>query len=73
MLADLSGRAVTVPGHDEHVAAGACVLAAAALAGTEPAAITTTWDLGTGTTVEPDPGVDRDTIRAAYAAARARG
>jgi xylulokinase len=73
VLADLSGRVVTIPGHEEHVAAGACVLAAAALAAADPGEVAATWQLGTGTTVDPDTSVDRDAIRAAYAAARARG
>jgi xylulokinase len=59
VVADLSGRAVTVPEGDEHVALGACVQAAAALAGVSPLDVASTWRLGTGELVEPDPRVDR--------------
>jgi xylulokinase len=73
VLADLAGRVVSLPHGDEHVAAGACVLAAAALDATSPSEVVAAWSLGQGTTVEPDPNVDRTAIREAYAAARARG
>ena len=46
VLADLTGRAVVVPAADEHVAAGACVQAAAVLTGTDPAALAEAWGLG---------------------------
>ena len=69
VLADLAGCAVTVPPAGEHVATGACVQAAAALAGTDPVVVATAWGLGEGTVVNPTPGVDaaavRDTFRAA--------
>jgi len=70
-VADLSGRDVTVPGETEHVAAGACVQAAAVLEGRDPAEVAEAWGLGSGAVVAPDPRVDRVAIRARYAAAAA--
>ncbi len=69
-IADLSGRVVVVPDAAEPVAAGACVQAAAVLLGRSPDNVARAWALARGTTVEPDPGVDRTAIREAYAAAR---
>jgi xylulokinase len=71
VVADLSGRAVTVPAGVEHVAAGACVQAAAVLEGRPPEEVAAAWGLGSGTVVEPDGRVDRDGIRARYGAAAA--
>lgn len=69
-LADLSGCAVTVP-RGEHVAAGACVQAAAALCQQRPDTIAEAWGLGRrGHVIEPDPAVDAAAIRGAYAEAR---
>ena len=56
MLADLGGRAVLVPHGEEQVAAGACVQAAAALTGAEPADVADRWQLGAGDVIEPGPG-----------------
>ena len=70
VLAVLSGRPVTVPRAGEHVAAGACVQAAATLAGTDPATVADAWGLGAGPTVDPDEDADVAAIRDAYAAAR---
>jgi xylulokinase len=67
-VADLSGRPVSVPHAAEHVAAGACVQAAAVLSDRPVAAVAADWDLGAGTVVEPRD-VDRDAIRARYDAA----
>jgi xylulokinase len=64
VLADLAGRPVLVPHEAEHVAAGACVQAAAVLHQRWPE-----WDLGGIDTIEPSD-IDRDAIRARYAAAR---
>ena len=73
VLADLLQREVVVPDADaEHVAVGAAVQAACVLTNAEPAEVTAAWGLGRGDTVDPDPTVDRDAIRAAYAAARDR-
>jgi len=70
VVADLSGRAVVVPDAAEHVAAGACVQAAAVLHQRDPADVAREWDLGRGVAVEPDLAVDPAAVRAAYAAAR---
>jgi len=64
VLADLAARPVVVPHAAEHVAAGACVQAAAALHGAWP-----DWQLGEGETVEPGVDVDVATIRARFRAA----
>ena len=63
LAAKLSCRA-----SDEHVAAGACVQAAAVLTGTEPAEIADSWGLRAGEVVEPGPGsTDAEQVRASYA------
>ena len=67
VVADLTGRAVLVPNDDELVAAGAAVQAAAIHHGRDFSRIADAWELGRGETVEPDDGVDRVAIRAAYA------
>jgi xylulokinase len=71
VLADLSGRSITVPDGDEHVALGAAVQAAAVLHGRTPLAVAEAWGLGRGATTEP-ADVDRAAIRANYAARRDR-
>jgi len=68
VLADLLGRELLVPDASEHVAAGACVQAAAVLHGRSAAEVAAAWDLGRGRVVEP-LAVDGDAIRAAYRAA----
>jgi xylulokinase len=70
IVADLSGLPVTVPDGDEHVATGACVQAAAVHNGVHPDDVIAAWGLGEGEVVEPDEHVDREAVRAAYAAAR---
>ena len=71
VLADLSGRAVLVPRSDQQVATGACVQAAAAATGEEPADIADRWRLGEGDEVEPGPGASTSAdVRAAYRALR---
>jgi xylulokinase len=70
VVADLSGRTVVVPDATEHVAAGACVQAAAVLGSRDPADVAREWDLARGATIEADHGVDREAVRATYAAAR---
>ena len=70
IVADLTGRAVVVPEGAEHVAAGACVQAAAVLHHRPPDEVVAAWRLGTGSTVEPDPAVDAEAVRAAFAGAR---
>ncbi|HUO06457.1 MAG TPA: xylulokinase [Candidatus Binataceae bacterium] len=69
IIADLSGRTVVIPKGEEHVAAGACVQAAAVLSNRPPREIARSWKLGSGKTIEPDAAVDRASIRAAYSAA----
>jgi xylulokinase len=69
-IADLSGRVVAVPDAAEHVAAGACVQAAAVLLGRAPDDVARAWHLARGTAVEPDASVDRAAIREAYAETR---
>jgi len=66
IVADLSGRPITVPASDEHVAMGACVQAAAVLHECSPVEVADAWKLGEGTVVEPDPRVDRVGLRARY-------
>jgi hypothetical protein len=62
---------VLVPHGIEHVAAGACVQAAAVLTGSEPADVADRWGLGDGSTTEPGPAFDAaPEVRAAYAALR---
>ena len=68
IVADLSGRTVIVPHEVEHVAAGACVQAAAVLHGKDPADIARAWGLGAGVAVSPQP-VERVSVRARYSAA----
>jgi len=70
VVADLTGRPVIVPVDQELVACGAAVQAAAVLHGSSFEEIAAAWELGAGSVIEPDAAVDRDAIRAAYAAAR---
>jgi xylulokinase len=69
ILADLAGRPVRIPDGDEHVAAGACVQAAAVLTETNPSEIARAWGFGRGTTIEPR-SIDRRAVREAYAELR---
>jgi xylulokinase len=71
VVADLTGRPVVVPATEELVACGAAAQAAAVLHGCDVRELATAWALGRGTTVEPDPTVDGEAIRAAYASAAA--
>ncbi|MBK9180410.1 MAG: xylulokinase [Acidimicrobiales bacterium] len=71
ILGDLAGRAVTVAAGAEHVAAGACVQAAAVLHGRPPEEVAVAWGLGHGPLVEPGPGAAAGPeVRAAYGALR---
>jgi xylulokinase len=70
VLADLSGRPVVVPDEPEHVAAGACIQAAAVLRARDITEVARAWDLARGAVVEPSVDVDRAAVRAAYAEAR---
>ena len=53
VTARLSGRALEVPAHDELVALGAAVQAAAVAGGEEPAAVARRWSTRAGARVEP--------------------
>lgn len=66
VAADLLGRPVLVPDHDELVALGACVQAAATLEQVSPSAVARRWRLGQGRCVEPAPGVDGAGLRRAW-------
>ena len=70
IVADLVGNDILLPDGDEHVAAGACVQAAAVLHGTTPEDVAAHWRFGTGRTQAPVPCVDRAGIRARYAEVR---
>lgn len=72
VVADLSGCRVFVPDAGELVARGAALQAAAVLTTTSFDAVAEAWRLS-GTSVEPDPSVDGESIRAHYAAAAAGG
>jgi xylulokinase len=72
VLADLAGRAVTIPPPQEYVATGACVQAAAVLQGCAASEVTAAWNFAAAATVEPDPVVDRDAIRDQYRATAGR-
>src|SRR3954451_567321 len=72
IVADLTRRPVTIPVPGEPVATGACVQAAAVLHGRHPDEVMDAWGLGHGDVVEPDAGVDRDAVRAAFASVRDR-
>ncbi|MEZ5142265.1 MAG: xylulokinase [Acidimicrobiales bacterium] len=71
VVADLTGRPVTLPAGDEHVAAGACVKAAAVLLERDPVEVARAWAGDEAVTVEPGPQVEhRDQVRGAYARVR---
>jgi xylulokinase len=73
VLADLMQRPVTLPAQREHVAAGACVQAAAVLRGCPPEEIAESWWGNDSEIVEPDERVDTASVRSAYAALRGPG
>jgi xylulokinase len=70
VLADLSGRQVIVPDATEHVAAGACIQAAAVAGARSVPAVARTWRLANGPAVDPGVGVDAAAVRATYADVR---
>jgi len=72
VVADLSGCEVFIPDAGELVARGAALQAAAVLTNGSFDAVAKAWHL-TGTSVEPDPSVDRQSIRAHYEATAAAG
>jgi xylulokinase len=65
-VADLSGLPVLLPAHDELVALGACVQAAAVLTGRSIPAIQQAWRLGRGSIRHADGEVDRESLRRRY-------
>jgi xylulokinase len=72
VLADLAQRPVVVTAEDELVALGACVQAAARVAGVPVAEVQDAWVLGMGTIVDPQLGADAAaSVRDAYASAAA--
>ena len=73
LLADLSGREVTIADVDEAVATGACVQAASVLLQREAVDVAAAWGLGGGDVIEPGPGASATAdIRGAYHARRDR-
>ncbi|MGO9872406.1 MAG: xylulokinase [Acidimicrobiia bacterium] len=66
VLADLSGRRVIVPDASEHVAAGACIQAAAVVRNEEMLDVARAWGLAHGPAVQPNVDVDGAAVRAAY-------
>jgi xylulokinase len=70
VFADLLQHPVVVCDEAEHVAAGACIQAAAVLHGCDIEAVQQAWMLDAGSTIDPDPNVDAAAVRGAYTAAR---
>jgi xylulokinase len=66
LLANLLQRPVDAAATAEYVARGACVQAAAVLAGNDVATIAREWAPSDGRTVEPDPTVDAAVVRRQY-------
>ena len=66
LLADLLQRPVDVATTAEYVARGACVQAAAVLAGNDVATIAREWAPSDGRTVESDPTIDTAVVRGQY-------
>ena len=71
LLADLAQRPVEIAADAEHVARGACVQAAAVLAGRDVADVCHAWAPETSV-IEPHADVDAAAIRDAYADLRVR-
>jgi xylulokinase len=71
VLASLSGRSVTIPGHDEIVSAGAALQAAVLASDSGADAVADRWGLRKGAVVDPGPDTgDSGEIRRSYADAR---
>jgi xylulokinase len=66
LLADLLQRPVEIAATAEYVARGACVQAAAVIAGHDVATVAREWAPDDGQTVDPDPTVDGARVRAQY-------
>jgi sugar (pentulose or hexulose) kinase len=71
VVADLSGRPVSVPRVPDAVCLGAAIQAAAVLQQRTTDEIADAWGMGAAREVEPDPRVDAEAIRADYASAPA--
>jgi xylulokinase len=69
VVADLIGRPVTAVPSQELVARGAAVQAASVLHGRRPEEVAAAWELTGSVTIDPDPKVDANSVREAYAAA----
>jgi len=67
VMADLSGREITLPGGTELVATGACVQAAAVTQGRRPEEVAAAWGSGRSATVTPGRDIDTAGIRERYA------
>jgi xylulokinase len=65
VLADLSGRPVSLPKGDR-VVAGACVLGSAALRGVSSDELASAWGLDRARELEPSGRVDSDELRSTY-------
>ena len=65
VLADLSGRPVSLPKGDR-VVAGACVLASAALRGVAPDELASAWGLDRARDLDPSAHVDGGELRSSY-------
>lgn len=72
VLADLSGRPVTVTEHAEHVAAGACLQAAAVTTGSAVDTLAEAWGVGRGMVVDPNRAIDAGAVRDAFRQASTR-
>jgi xylulokinase len=72
VLATLADRAVVPAPAGSMAAAGACVQAAAVLAGADPAAVAEAWALGGATRVEPEDDPTRVARRLVHAEERSR-
>ena len=71
VLADLTGRAISLPKGDR-IVAGACVQAAATATGASMDEIAATWGLDRARELEPDARADPEELRASRRAARRR-
>jgi xylulokinase len=70
VVADLSGRTVTMPRVPDAVCLGAAIQAASVLHQRSTDEVADAWGVGTAREVDPDPRVDAAAIRADYASAR---
>lgn len=73
ILADVANVSVVATTDQSPVAKGACVQAAAALAGVSPQHIIAAWGHGAREVAEPSGNADTDAIRSAYSRLRGQG